>query len=110
MTDFTWAADHGSSREVDEQLTEAKFGDGYRQLAPAGLNAQDDTFPLTFTREVAEADAIWNFLEAHKGGVPFTFLVPRTTTEITVIYRKKTRTWSSPGWDKVSVTFERWWS
>ncbi len=77
MDYFNWSPDPGASVESEAGLHTARFGDGYSQRTPTGINNVADTWSLTFTREIQELDAISNFLRAHATGEAFQFKSPR---------------------------------
>ncbi len=50
---------------------EVRFGDGYSQRAPAGLNADLKTYSVTLSVSREEATALESFLAEHGAGRPF---------------------------------------
>lgn len=59
-------------------LFEAEFGDGYTQATPNGLNHIRRTFSAKWTALYDdEAQAIIDFMVAHKGTESFWYTVPR---------------------------------
>jgi phage-related protein len=64
---FTWRAVNEGRGKVSFRVTETKFGDGYAQTSPDGLNPVSRTWPLTFAGTADEIGEITAFLEAHVG-------------------------------------------
>ncbi len=87
----------------------AKFGDGYEQRTPDGINAMEREFPaLVWTPlSAANKDVILNFLRARKGSEPFRWTPPAEAQSIVV----KAVTWTvrraSGPWWTVEATFVR---
>lgn len=106
MSDFTWVPDYGLEVQEKEKVLEAKFGDGYSQRAPDGINSIDQTFRLKFTRSPAVIDAIRSFLRSKKGSISFTW-TPPGDTEIRVICKEFNRTHQDYGNHVLTCTFER---
>lgn len=52
-------------------VREVRFGDGYSQRAPAGLNADLKTYSVTLSVSREEATALESFLAEHGAGRPF---------------------------------------
>jgi phage-related protein len=69
---FPWRPDRGYIEQSRARVLEAKFGDGYAQRTPDGLNNIDVELSMTFSdRPVAEIESILTFLQAHRGSVSF---------------------------------------
>ncbi|AUH50985.1 hypothetical protein CXB49_09265 [Chromobacterium sp. ATCC 53434] len=65
---FTWTPSVNMETETAPAVTVSKFGDGYSQRAPAGINSLVDTFNLAFNnRTPAEITAIDAFLTKQRG-------------------------------------------
>jgi phage-related protein len=63
---FTWTHDYGASLDEEPLVHRAQFGDGYEQVAAAGINNRPRKWSLNFeNRDYAEADALVAFLRAH---------------------------------------------
>jgi phage-related protein len=73
----------GSALEYDERIDEASFGDGYRQISGAGLNAQFETWRLAWNGITnANADTIETFYLSKGRSTPFLYKMPgRSTTK-----------------------------
>lgn len=65
---FTWSPDLGAQQTVKPTVTQTKFGDGYELRVTAGINSKPRSWDVTFSKGIAEATSILNFLE-ERGGV-----------------------------------------
>ncbi|MCZ8655305.1 phage tail protein, partial [Escherichia albertii] len=68
-----------------------RFGDGYSQRAPAGLNSNLKTYSVTFSVPRWEATALESFLAEHGGWKAFLWTPPYEWRQIKVTCAK----WSS---------------
>ncbi|MEX3819584.1 phage tail protein [Paraburkholderia sp. BR14262] len=76
---FHWCPSTANA-EVIPRVIETRFGDGYAQRRPAGINTQDEQGTREFVnRRKPEADAILAFLVARHGVDIFNWTPPRTT-------------------------------
>lgn len=72
------APDAGASKEVKTRVKRARFGDGYEQVLPDGLNSVMETWSLNWTnRTRAQIDAIDSFLTTEKGATYFLWTTPQ---------------------------------
>lgn len=80
MTDtFIWTpTSQGGGGTANAAVRRARFGDGYMQSSPDGLNARSRTYQLTFTGSKAQIDSFIAFLDAHVG-LSFFWTGPRGT-------------------------------
>jgi phage-related protein len=77
MTTFTWTPDYNPTADRKPRFKSAKFGDGYEQRSPDGLNPIAQMWGLTFSnRETSEAEAIDDFLIARGGHEYFDWTPP----------------------------------
>ncbi|WP_439444434.1 phage tail protein [Xanthomonas translucens pv. translucens] len=68
MTDtFRWRPTTESSGKATGAVRRAKFGDGYAQTAPDGINSVTRSYSLSFTGMKPQMAEIVSFLEAHVG-------------------------------------------
>ncbi len=68
MTDtFTWAATSQSTGTTTATVKRARFGDGYAQAAPDGLNARLRSYQLQFVGNRSTINEIVAFLDGHVG-------------------------------------------
>lgn len=72
---FTWIPDDAPSGDTKFRVLETKFGDGYAQAIPDGLNVRSDVWPLKFDRRASDVLPIKAFLDAHIG-VSFNWTPP----------------------------------
>ncbi|EFR7065181.1 phage tail assembly protein T [Escherichia coli] len=72
-------------------VRKVRFGDGYSQRAPAGLNADLKTYSVTFSVPRWEAMALESFLAEHGGWKAFLWTPPYEWRQIKVTCAK----WSS---------------
>lgn len=80
MTDtFTWRVHTDSSGEGEMTLSRAKFGDGYEQTLPQGLNAEVQKWRVVYSGYGVEAQQVIDFIRSHKG-VSFFWKPPLTAT------------------------------
>lgn len=89
---FDWAESPGAQLSEQPRVLESKFGDGYVQTAPDGLNPISQQWRLPFRGVSREAgDAIVAFLRA-RGGVEYFQWTPLwSTTPILVVCSSWTR-------------------
>lgn len=107
MATFTWIPAKANLQE-HARVNSSKFGDGYEQRRPAGINAISQQWSLFFVcQNVAVAQAILNFLRAHKGSDIFYWTPPDNATPIQAICREYSSN-IEPGNNRtVTATFER---
>jgi phage-related protein len=76
MATFTWLPTDAQLNKQPRVLT-AGFGDGYAQDAQDGLNANPQTWEVTFEDVIAtDAKAIDDFLSEQGGAIAFDFVTP----------------------------------
>lgn len=63
---FVWAPEVDATGDVSFAELRARFGDGYEQRAPDGINTERQTWPLTFKGPVAEITPIIQFLRRNR--------------------------------------------
>ncbi len=68
---FTWVPNKEPAGTVSFRIKSAKFGDGYEQTAEDGINNKTQSWPLTFTGSKSRIKQIAEFLDRHKGAIPF---------------------------------------
>jgi len=69
-----------ATRKMQPKVLTASFGDGYSQRTAAGLNAQPQSWSLTWgPMSVADVDAINAFFAARAGVEPFRWTPPRAS-------------------------------
>ncbi|AVG16333.1 phage tail protein [Chromobacterium vaccinii] len=73
---FSWTPLFGGASSIRARVREARFGDGYGQRVPDGINSMPRVRKLSFAVGQAEADAIEAFLMRHAGARWFWFTYP----------------------------------
>lgn len=73
---FSWTPLFGGASSMRARVKEARFGDGYGQRVPDGINSMPRVRKLSFAVGQAEADAIETFLMRHAGARWFWFTYP----------------------------------
>lgn len=73
---FGWTPDKSPSGEYTYRTRTAQFGDGYAQVVGDGINAESQSWPLTFTGTKAGMVAIRDFLRRHGGAKSFLWTPP----------------------------------
>lgn len=107
MADFTWSPSRGFTSDIVPKVNVAKFGDGYSQRVPSGLNNIEKTWNLTFqSRPLTTIANIEAFLVSKKGSIPFTWLPTGESTEVWVVAPKWSKTYETNISATLSVTFE----
>lgn len=76
MSVFTWFPDASVRMQVEPRVASARFGDGYEQRAPMGINTMPQTWSLTFTGSINEVGQIEAFLREHMGVYAFDWTTP----------------------------------
>jgi phage-related protein len=90
MSDFNWVPSPGTMPESSFRTRTARFGDGYEQSAPDGINTVSKRWTVVFENILtADAKTILDFLEGKKGSTSFTWTPPAPwNTEIRVKCRE----------------------
>lgn len=103
---FQWNPDLGAQKSTKPTVYSIKFGDGYEQRIPVGINSKPHSWQVKFTRSLAEAESIGGFLEARGGVEAFTWTDPGGSVA-NYVCREWTQSKSSFGVCVVSGTFEQ---
>jgi len=75
--DFIWIPSYASQLQLKPAVNVIKFGNGYEQRVPDGINANALRFNLTFEgRDKGETRAIAHFFHKRKGSEGFFFNCP----------------------------------
>lgn len=105
---FDWVPTYGAELGVTPALLTAKFGDGYSQDTPDGINNQMEVWGLTFTKFPDVADDIINFLKRQAGAKRFWWTPPRYPEPLKwVTSGKFGKVETNAGYVTVTVTFEQ---
>lgn len=106
MAVFTWRAEVGTSGNSELAMWSAKFGDGYSQDIPNGMNSETQKWNVEVSGYEKDMQAVVNFLRA-QNGLPFQWKPPMTNT----LQWFKCKRWGfDPGggaWMKLRMEFEQ---
>lgn len=109
----TVSPDKGLTRVSSPKVLVAKFGDGYEQRLPNGINSIDETFNATFNnRTKEEIDDITGYLASLKGATSFTYTIPDTNgsgneTSIKVVCENYSQVYNYGDFYSAMATFRR---
>lgn len=109
----TVSPDKGLTRVSSPKVLVAKFGDGYEQRLPNGINSIDETFNATFNnRTKEEIDDITGYLASLKGATSFTYIIPDTNgsgneTSIKVVCENYSQAYNYGDFYSAMATFRR---
>lgn len=105
---FTWRPAYNHSTESEPKIKEVKFGDGFSQRSPDGINNILPVFNLEFEGDLNEVTAILHFLSQRAGHESFVWLPPAPYGSSARFICKK---WSNvqPFYNnyKIQASFER---
>lgn len=73
---FTWPTEKGVAGEIKQRTRTKQFGDGYSQAVSDGINNEQQSWPVSFTGNVARIKEIIDFLRRHKGANAFLWTPP----------------------------------
>lgn len=76
MTTWIWPVQVGMTRDVAPAVKSAKFGDGYEQRMPAGINTRPRSYAITLVGIPADLDAAEAFLASCNGVSAFDWTPP----------------------------------
>ncbi|EBP4586283.1 TPA: phage tail protein [Salmonella enterica] len=101
MEVFRWKVDPDMKVDSEPQVTAIKFGDGYEQRRPAGINNNLKKYDVTIRVDREYAQYLEGFLSGHNGVRAFLWTPPYDYRQIRVVCRK----WSaSAGLIKTTFT------
>ena len=97
---------YGADEQTTDAILTARFGDGYEQSVPDGINYQNSSWNLTWSNHpLYDADFIWRFLRSKVGLTPFMWKLPDGAQEIQVKCTSLKRSWPKFGVRTVTATF-----
>ena len=100
--------DYSPTDDVQAQVLQNKFGDGYSQRAAQGLNNVAQVWSLTWTNQpIIGISEIESFIVAAQGWQSFYWTPPRQSVPLLFICQKWHRTESGPTTANFSATFEQ---
>lgn len=73
---FTWSPDDEATGDSELKTRKSQFGDNYAQVVGDGLNAETDTWTLSFGGTNEEVKPIVDFIRMHKGYRSFLWTPP----------------------------------
>mgnify|MGYP003109826395 FL=1 len=77
LCEFTWTPSYNQSAQISPRVLSVRFGDGYTQRIPDGINNNLLNLELSFeNRTEKEATAILHFLNARRGAEAFAYTPP----------------------------------
>ena len=71
---FPWSPLLGAKSTCKTKVKKAKFGDGYVQRKPDGINSLSDVYSVSFEYDIEEIDLIDDFLRQHAGVKAFLYV------------------------------------
>lgn len=81
---FTWRSNFESKLSQEPKVNVTKFGDGYEQRTPSGINNNPETWAVEFTRSSASYPDVLAFIQARGGVESFYWATPFEQTKIFV--------------------------
>lgn len=93
----------GTKMSPEVKVLSASFGDGYTQEAPDGMNSIRQVATLNWAVLLeSQAQAIYDFFEAHKGTIPFYYALRDGVTRKWTC-KQYERLWDAP--NTITATF-----
>lgn len=103
METFKWKVKPDMKKEFEPRVKSVKFGDGYEQRRPDGINNSLKKYNVILAYINSESLQIESFLEKHAGVTTFLWKPPHQSELIKVLCRK----WSSSvGMIRTEITAE----
>lgn len=103
---FNWIADNGATGESQYRTRSVQFGDGYSQSVGDGINSKTQIWPLSFTKNRVDSEAIIAFIDQHQGYKAFQWAPPLGTASLWKV-TQSTNTPLGGGIYRISATFEQ---
>lgn len=108
MAEFNWKPSVGFTADTNPRVFSAKFGDGYSQRIPAGINNLEQSWNLQFQNNpINTANAIEAFFRSKNGAQSFTWIPPGDTSEVRVVCTKWSKVYETSISRTINATFER---
>lgn len=79
METFTYDRQKGAAGKIEFRTRTAQFGDGYSQAVADGINAEMQTWPLSFEGNLETVQPILDFFRRHQGYKSFYWTAPGDT-------------------------------
>lgn len=103
---FTWKADVSTSGGGEFAMQTAKFGDGYQQEVPDGMNNESQKWTVVVSGYAAQVQPALDFIRARKGQL-FFWKAPRTSTAGYYKCKRYSLNDSGGSWWVLSMEFEQ---
>ncbi|WP_025740854.1 phage tail protein [Salinivibrio socompensis] len=104
MQIWHWSPRPGAQRKRNPNVVTAKFGDGYSQRAPNGINNSLAEYDVTFRATTEETQRMDCFLVEHKGTHAFIYQPHGDFTDKIVICQSWSVT-DRARWSELKATF-----
>ncbi|MDX7988764.1 phage tail protein [Xenorhabdus sp. 12] len=102
---FDFPARIGAVGEFEPIVRSVQFGDGYKQTSGEGINAQRESWPLSFVGALSDIQPIMVFLREHQGWRSFKWRNP--LSELGLYQAGKFNIQANGAYFTLSVTFTR---
>ncbi|WP_265497943.1 phage tail protein [Providencia rustigianii] len=105
MEIFNWPIKPGMKTDFTPRIKSVRFGDGYEQRQPDGINHQLRKFNINLSLKPSIAEQALSFLAKHSGVTSFLFQPEKSKQTIRVVCKK----WSSDSGNirtSISAEFE----
>lgn len=106
MSDFNYQPTYGAAVAHGPRVRVAQFGDGYEQRVADGINTDMQQWQLMFVKATATIAAIDAQLAGYGGVTRFTW-TPSGRSEIKVVCREWSRSYTDKGVDTLSAKFDQ---
>lgn len=108
MSTFDWIPDFGYQQTRTPRVRSVKFGDGYEQRTPDGINNDAQKWSVKFqNRTFSESNEIVDFLSARGGWQAFDWIPPFKDDAIRVVCRDWSEETTSYNLRTINATFEQ---
>lgn len=98
---------YGADESINDAILESRFGDGYSQSVPDGINFRRSKWSLTWENyPIKHADIIWVFLRPKVRLEPFMWKTEGLDRELQVKCSELKRSWPKFGVYTITATFE----
>lgn len=88
MEKFDWPVKPGMTVDSEPKVTVMRFGDGYAQRRPAGLNSQLKRYTVSVKVANTQQAALQSFLSRHGGVKAFVWSPPLEGRQVKVVCAK----------------------
>lgn len=102
---FSWHPNYEAKLAQEPSVAVTKFGDGYEQRVPTGINSSPETWTVEFTRSSTAFPDVLAFVQARNGVESFYWTTPFEQTKVFVC-----RKWGvvrKQGYITLSMDFEQ---